>query len=60
MVYVVSIADMKNSTPSANLAIEKALLKNLMLGRARNEMVIIEGLKDKTDILDQRYLFYVQ
>jgi hypothetical protein len=59
-VYAVSIykEEQVNSTP--NMMTEKAALKNMVLGRGRSEMSILEGLKDKARILDRRYIFYAQ
>jgi len=37
---------------------EKSALKNAVSGRSRTENTILEGLKEKADILDQRYLYF--
>ena len=40
--------------------IEKMALRNIVLGRMRTEQTIITSLKDKMDVLDQRFMFYVK
>jgi len=58
-VYVVSVYEiMEAGEPSPNFMREKSMLKNVVAGRGRNEMSIMEGLKDKATILDQRYLYF--
>jgi hypothetical protein len=37
---------------------EKNALKNAVAGRSRTDNTILEGLKDKANILDQRYLYF--
>lgn len=59
MVYVVSLYNVETTPASNNLIMEKNLLKNLVNGRSRNEMIILEGLKDKLDIFDNRGRFYL-
>jgi peptidyl-prolyl cis-trans isomerase D len=60
-VYVLSIYKEEKVTATPNLMMEKNALINMVLGgRSRNEMTILEGLKDKTDILDRRHIFYAQ
>jgi len=57
--YVVSVYEtLKADEPSPNFMREKSMLKNIVAGRSRNEMIIMEGLKDKATILDQRYLYF--
>ena len=58
MVYVVSIYNVENQPASMNLQIEKSLLRNILLGYNRNEMMILEALKDKANIWDNRSRFY--
>jgi hypothetical protein len=58
-VYVVSLYEKSEAgEPSPNYMMEKSALKNAVTGRNRNESVILEGLKDKAIILDQRYLYF--
>jgi len=59
-VYVLSIYKEDKNAVSSNLMIEKAALRNMLLGNKRNEMTILEGLKNNINILDRRYVFYVQ
>jgi peptidyl-prolyl cis-trans isomerase D len=59
-VYALSVYKEDKVAVTPNLMTEKVALKNMVLGRSRNEMTILEGLKDKTNILDRRYIFYVQ
>jgi hypothetical protein len=57
--YVVSILEI--STPdesSPNYMREKSMLKGVVAGRNRSENTILDGLKDKATVLDQRYLYY--
>jgi peptidyl-prolyl cis-trans isomerase D len=57
--YLVSIYEQNESgEPSPNFAMEKQALKNAVAGRGRNENAILEGLKEKATILDQRYLYF--
>ena len=57
-VYVVSLYEiMEAGEPSPNFVMEKSALKNATAGRNRAENTIMEGLKDKANILDQRYIF---
>jgi peptidyl-prolyl cis-trans isomerase D len=57
--YVVSIYEFTEADePSPNFMREKSMLKNAVAGRARNENTILEGLKDKATVLDQRYLYF--
>ena len=57
--YAVSVYEKNESPePSANFAMEKSTLKNAVAGRSRAENIILEGLKDKANILDQRYLYF--
>jgi len=58
--YVVSIYKKNEITgePSHNYDMEKSMLRNIVAGRGRNENAILEGLKDKATIVDQRYLYF--
>jgi hypothetical protein len=58
-VYVVSVYEFTEAgEPSPNFMMEKSALKNAVAGRGRNENAILEGLKEKATILDQRYLYF--
>jgi len=58
-VYVVSIYEMNEAAePSNNFTMEKSSLKNTVAGRNRGDNTILEGLKEKAIILDQRYLYF--
>jgi len=57
--YVVSIYEINEAgEPSPNFMMEKSALKNAVAGRGRSENAILEGLKDKANILDQRFLYF--
>jgi peptidyl-prolyl cis-trans isomerase D len=57
--FVVSIYEQNEAgEASPNFAMEKQALKNAVAGRSRNESSILEGLKEKATILDQRYLYF--
>ena len=58
MVYLVAVQNISDQAASANLQAEKNMLRNITIGRSRNEMLIIEGLKDNIDIWDNRARFY--
>jgi hypothetical protein len=58
MVYVVYPYNFENQPSNTNLQAEKGLLRNIVVGRSRNEMVILEGLRDNTQIWDNRSRFY--
>jgi len=58
MVYVVSLSSYQKVKPSEKFTTEKSILRNMLLGRNRNEMVILQGLKDNIDIWDNRGRFY--
>ena len=58
-VYVVFIYEKNEpSEHSENFMMEKSMLNNVAAGRSRAENTILEGLKDKATILDQRYLYF--
>ncbi|MBO4655880.1 MAG: SurA N-terminal domain-containing protein [Bacteroidales bacterium] len=57
-VYVVNVGDFNDVAASPNYMGEKNALRNICVGRSRNEAVIMQGLKAKTKILDQRNNFY--
>jgi len=57
--YVVSIYETEApAEPSPNYAIEKSTLKNTVSGRSRSDNTILEGLKEKASVLDQRHLYF--
>jgi len=57
--YAVSIYEFTETPePSPNFMREKSMLKNVVAGRSRTENTILEGLKDKATVLDQRYLYF--
>ncbi|MDR0205832.1 MAG: SurA N-terminal domain-containing protein [Bacteroidales bacterium] len=59
--YAISIYEKREPTePSANFAMEKSMLRNAVAGRSRNENTILEGLKAKATLLDQRYLYFTR
>jgi len=58
MIYVVSLYNVEEQPASMNFQVEKNMLRNILLGHSRNEMLILEGLKDKANIWDNRSRFY--
>ncbi|MDR1346770.1 MAG: SurA N-terminal domain-containing protein [Bacteroidales bacterium] len=56
-VYAISVYKEEKANSTSDM---KAILRNMVLGGGRNEMSILEGLKDKVPILDRRYVFYAQ
>lgn len=61
-VYVVSVDNFKDAAPaSKDLAMEKMMLTNVLMGRNRSASnVILQNLKDNAEVLDQRMLFYAR
>jgi len=60
-VYAVSIYNFNEAgEPSHNFSMEKTALKNATAGRNRADNAILEGLKEKATILDQRYLYFTR
>jgi hypothetical protein len=57
-VYLVAVNDFVDQPASPNYMGEKSALRNICVGRSRNEAVIMQGLKKKAEILDQRNMFY--
>ena len=57
-VYLVTIHNFEDGTPSQGYAYEKMMLQNIVGGRNRSEMTILDGLKEKADIFDNRARFY--
>jgi peptidyl-prolyl cis-trans isomerase D len=59
--YAVSIYNINEAAePSANFTMERSMLRNTVAGRGRNENIILEGLKDRANITDQRYLYFAR
>ncbi len=58
MVYVVNVNQIDKATATNELNLEKNFLRNLVVGRERNEMTIISNLIQKTKLLDNRSRFY--
>jgi hypothetical protein len=59
--FVVSVYEQNEAgEPSPGYAMEKQSLKNTVAGRGRSENTILEGLKEKATILDQRYLYFTR
>jgi len=60
-VYAVSIYKMNEpGEPSLNFTMEKTALRNAAAGRGRTDNAILDGLKEKATILDQRYLYFAR
>ena len=57
-VYLVAVNDFVEQPASPNYMGEKSALRNICVGRGRNEATIMQGLKNKAEILDQRSMFY--
>ena len=58
-VYLVNIlAENPSQDTGENLQMAKSLLRNVCLGRGRSENIIIEGLKEKMNIWDNRARFF--
>ena len=58
-IYAVSVYEyIDASEPSPNFALEKSTLKNVVAGRNRTDNTILEGLKDRANVLDQRHLYF--
>ncbi|MDR2972699.1 MAG: SurA N-terminal domain-containing protein [Bacteroidales bacterium] len=58
-VYAVSVYNYSEPPEhSPNFALEKSILVNAVVGRNNNEYIILEGLKDKANTLDHRYLHF--
>ncbi len=58
LIHVLSLYQIDNQPASINLVTEKNILKNILLGYSRNEMLILENMKDNADIWDNRSRFY--
>ena len=57
-VYLVHVNNFNDVAASPNFVGEKGALRNICVGRSRNEATIMQGLKAKAKILDQRNMFY--
>ena len=57
-VYVVTVSDFNDVPATQNFVAEKGALRNVCVGRSRNEATIMQGLRAKAKILDQRHMFY--
>ncbi|MDR1758217.1 MAG: SurA N-terminal domain-containing protein [Bacteroidales bacterium] len=59
-VYVIDVlGDVKEApAPTPDLRMEKSMIRNVVLGRGRDEMQLIECLKNKIPIWDNRARFY--
>lgn len=56
--YLVNVSHKEESKPSEGLMYERMIAKNILTNRSRNEMLILEDLKDKAKIHDNRFRFY--
>lgn len=60
-VYVVQLYSIGQPAKlSDNLQIEKMMLRNIVLGRMRTEQTLTQSLKDKLNVMDQRFLYYAK
>ena len=60
-VYAVSVYEVNEAAaPSPNYNMERSMMQNMVAGRNRSENTIIEGLRDKATILDQRFLYFAR
>lgn len=58
MVYVVNVQQVNKSTQTPDLNLEKNMLRNVVTGRERNEMTILNYLINNADVMDNRCRFY--
>ena len=58
MVYVVNVLDLNKSEATPSLLAEKSALRNMVMGRERNENVLLEYFVNNTKIIDNRCKFY--
>ena len=58
MVYVVNVMDLNKSEATPSLMAEKNTLRNMVMGRDRNENVLMEYFVNNTKIIDNRCKFY--
>ena len=57
-VYLVNVHDFEDGVASPDYRFEKMMLQNIVGGRNRSEAAIMDGLKEKADIFDNRARFY--
>lgn len=58
MVYVVNVMDFNKNEATPALMAEKNALRNMVMGRERNENVLMDYLVNNTKIVDNRCKFY--
>ena len=58
MVYVVNVMDFNKNEATPALMAEKNALRNMVMGRERNEGVLMDYLVNNTKIVDNRCKFY--
>ena len=58
MVYVVNVMDLNKGAATPALLAEKNTLRNMVMGRERNENVLMEYFVNNTKIIDNRCKFY--
>lgn len=58
MVYVVNVKNVESANPTNELFLEKNMLRNLVVGRDRNESTILNYLVKEAKVLDNRNRFY--
>lgn len=58
MVYVVNVLDLNKSEATPSLLAEKNTLRNMVMGRDRNENVLMEYFVNNTKVIDNRCKFY--
>ncbi len=58
MVYAVEVKDVNAGEASPGLMMEKNTLRNMVMGRDRNESTLVEYFVNNTKVLDNRYKFY--
>jgi len=58
MVYVVNVLDLNKNEATPALMAEKNTLRNMVMGRDRNENVLMEYFVNNTKVIDNRYKFY--
>ena len=58
MVYVVNVMDFNKNEATPALMAEKNALRNMVMGRERNENVLMDYLVNNTKVVDNRCKFY--
>jgi hypothetical protein len=56
--YVVNVKETRDGQASNNLMLEKSYLQNAVLGRERNENVLVNYLVNQLNVIDNRVRFY--